>query len=478
MAAAFPFRLFLRWLSIGIVIMLAGAFAALAWQLPPMLAIGSGYAAKTVCSGMYVSGLDLDRVWNEDVLGRENALLGFFRVSVDDPAKRITASPFGLGLFERTAVHREGLGCALAIGISPGDLASEAIAPMKVTHPSDTPWPAGSAVPPAPSAPLAGALERAFAEPEGTNAGKLRTRAVVVVQNGELVAERYADGIQPTTPLTGWSMAKTVTGALAGIAMNESDLALDEDQLLTQWSNDASPKSRIPFSSLLGMTDGLSYNESYGAVTDTTRMLYEVGNAVDFLADMELAHEPGTRWAYSSGATVLSMGAIRHALPADQWATFPQAALFQPIGMTSAVFETDPAGTFMGSSWLYATARDWARFGQLILQKGLWEGKQVLPVGWVDTMVEPVQGSGGAFGQGQIWLQSGLPGASESAVPPDTLWMRGHDGQTVAIVPSLDLVVVRLGMTNPQGLYDRGALLTDVIDALQDAQDASPTSAN
>lgn len=474
--AAFPFRLFFRWLSIGVVILLAGAFAALAWQLPPMLAIGSGYAAKTVCSGMYVSGLDLDRVWNEDVLGRENELLGFFRVSVDDPAKRITASPFGLGMFERTAVHRDGLGCALAIGISPGDLASEAIEPIETKHPSDAPWPAGSATPPAPPAALADALEKAFAEPDGANAGKLRTRAVVVVQDGELIAERYADGIGPGTPLTGWSMAKTVTGALAGIAMNESDLVLDDDQLLTQWSNDSDPKSRIPFASLLAMTDGLSYNESYGAVTDTTRMLYEVGNAVDYLADMELAHEPGTRWAYSSGASVLSMGAMRHALPADRWATFPRDALFKPIGMTSAVFETDPAGTFMGSSWLYATARDWARFGQLILQKGLWEDEQILPVGWVDTMIEPVEGSGGAFGQGEIWLQSGLPDATNSDVPPDTLWMRGHDGQTVAIVPSLDLVVVRLGMTNPQDLYDRDALLTDVIDALQGAGGTSPSN--
>ncbi|MDQ0313883.1 serine hydrolase domain-containing protein [Amorphus orientalis] len=461
--AKFRLRSYFRWLAIGFAVVIVSVIVAAAWTLPPMLAIGSAYVAKTVCSGMYVSNLNLDRIWDEDVLGRENPLLNLYRVTVDDPVKQISASPFGVGVFERTAVHRDGLGCALAIGVSPSDLADETLPPMTGARENGALWPEGTGIDGPPPQALDAALERAFAEPEGANAGKLRTRAVVVVQNGRLIAERYADGITAATPLIGWSMAKTVTGALAGVAMAESDLALDIDHLLPQWSNDANPKSRIPFSALLDMTDGLAYNESYGSVTDTTRMLYESGNAVDFLAAMEQESPPGETWDYSSGATMLAMGAIRAALPTDQWLTFPREALFEPIGMTSAVFETDPAGTFMGPSWLSATARDWARFGLLILEKGLWEGEQVLPVGWVDTMVEPVEQSGGRMGKGQIWLQSGLSG---DTIPPDTLWMRGHDGQTVAIVPSQDLVVVRLGMTNPQGLYDRNALLADVIGAL------------
>lgn len=155
-------------------------------------------------------------------------------------------------------------------------------------------------------------------------------------------------------------------------------------------------------------------------------MLYDSGNAVDFLAAMEVEDEPGTRWAYSSGATVLAMGAIRASLPVASWLDFPRRALFDPVGMRTAVFETDPSGTFMGSSWVYASGRDWARFGLLLLEKGLWNGEQVLPEGWVETMMEPVEASDGRFTIGNLWPQG------SGAVPADTLWMLGHDGQTVA----------------------------------------------
>jgi CubicO group peptidase (beta-lactamase class C family) len=458
--AAITLRSYLRWLGIAVLLLGAGGIAAVSWQLPPMLWVGSSYIAKTVCSGMYVSGLDLNRIWAEDVLGRKNPLLNLYKVTVDDPAKRITASPFGFGMFERTAVHRDGLGCALAIGVTPSDLAAESGPVAAPGIASSDPWPRGSAAPGATPPALAKVLADAFVEPDGDNAGDLRTRAVVVVHRGRLVAERYADGITASTPLIGWSMSKTVTAALAGIAMARTDLDLDIDHLLPQWQSDSNPKSRIPFASLLEMTDGLDYNEDYGTVTDTTEMLYGAGNAIDYLAGMDLKSEPGSVWAYSSGANMLVMGTMRTFLPVDSWTSFPRTALFGPIGMTSAVFETDPSGTFMGPSWLNATARDWARFGLLIQQKGLWDGDQVLPVGWVDTMMEPVAASNGQYSKGDIWLETG------SRVPPDTLWVLGHDGQTIAIVPSLELIVVRMGMTNPQELYDREALLADVIAAL------------
>lgn len=458
--AAITLRSYFRWLAIGLLIVCAGGIAAIAWQLPPMLWVGSSYVAKTVCSGMYVSGLDLDRIWAEDVLGRKNPLLNLYKVTVDDPVKQISASPLGLGAFERTAVHRDGLGCALAIGITPAALAAETgpVAPLTIA--SGEPWPKGEAVPADTPPALAKVLSDAFVEPEGANNGALRTRAVVVAHQGQLLAERYADGITAKTPLIGWSMSKTVTAALAGIAMARTDLDLDIDHLLPQWQSDSNPRSRIPFASLLEMTDGLAYNEDYGTLTDTTEMLYGAGNAVDFLAGMELEHEPGSVWAYSSGANMLVMGTMRTFLPVDAWTDFPRTSLFDPIGMATAVFETDPAGTFMGPSWLNASARDWARFGLLIQQKGMWDGTQVLPVGWVDTMMEPVAASNGAYAKGNIWLETG------SKVPADTLWVLGHDGQTIAIVPSLELIVVRMGMTNPQGLYDREALLADVIAAL------------
>ncbi|MGX1097984.1 serine hydrolase domain-containing protein [Amorphus sp. MBR-141] len=458
--AAITFRSYFRWLAIAVLLLGAGGIAALSWQLPPMLWVGSSYVAKTVCSGMYVSGLDLDRIWAEDVLGRKNPLLNLYKVTVDDPVKRISASPFGLGVFERTAVHRDGLGCALAIGVTPAKLAEETgpVAPLTVG--SDALWPEGSRVEGPAPAPLAKVVADAFVEPDGAHTGDLRTRAVVVVHEGRIVAERYADGITAETPLIGWSMSKTVTAALAGIAMQRSDLALDIDHLLPQWQSDSNPKSRIPFSALLEMTDGLAYNEDYGTVTDTTEMLYGSGNAIDFLAGLDLEDQPGSVWAYSSGANMLVMGAMRAFLPVDAWTAFPRTTLFDPIGMTTAVFETDPAGTFMGPSWLNASARDWARFGLLIQRKGLWDGTQVLPVGWVDTMIEPVEASDGRYSKGDIWLETG------DTVPPDTLWVLGHDGQSIAIVPSLDLIVVRMGMTNPQALYDREALLTAVIAAL------------
>ncbi len=295
-------------------------------------------------------------------------------------------------------------------------------------------------------------------------------RAVVVVRDGRIIAEAYGDGFGPKTPLLGWSMTKTVNAAIIGTVIGAGKLGLDQTNLFDGWKGDG--RADITLADMLAMSSGLHFNEDYGDVSDVTRMLYLEPDMAGFAAAMPLDHEPGTVFSYSSGTGVMLariwMNAVGGGETALHW---PHDALFAPLGMTSAVFETDEAGTFVGSSYLYATAHDWARFGQFLLQDGAWNGEQILPDGYVKMMHEPAPASDGVYGKGQTWLVG--PSDVEKAgqdiplgVPDDTYWMQGHDGQTIAIVPSRKLVVVRLGLTPSKLRYQPQRLVAAVVKAV------------
>jgi CubicO group peptidase (beta-lactamase class C family) len=190
-----------------------------------------------------------------------------------------------------------------------------------------------------------------------------------------------------------------------------------------------------------------------------------------FAEAQPLTGEVGKVFSYSSGTAVmlsrLWQDAIGDKTKALAW---PRTALFEPLGMHSAVLETDEKGTFVGSSYLYATAHDWARFGQFLLQGGTWNGNQILPTGFVDWMREPAPASK-VYGRGQLWIEGPgdeeRPGAGAAAgLPKDTYWMEGHDGQTVAIVPSEQLVVVRLGLTPAKLGYRPQAMVGALVKVL------------
>ncbi len=279
------------------------------------------------------------------------------------------------------------------------------------------------------------------------------TRALLIVHRGMLVTERYAPGFDADRRFLSQSVAKTVLGALAGVAVREGKVALDAPAPVAAWRDDADPRHAITVRNLLQMTDGLDFNEAYfnPFTSDVLPMLFgsEREDMAAYAGSRPLAAKPGERFAYSSGTANLLSGILRDAVGGtkDAYLAFMKQALFDPIGMTSAEPEFDVSGTFVGSSWVHATARDWARFGLLMLRGGVWDGRQVLPVGWVDFMRTPQDN--GVYGA-MTWVN---PGKRLSTMPADTFIASGHRGQVIAMVPSKDLVVVRFGRTG-YGDYD------------------------
>jgi CubicO group peptidase (beta-lactamase class C family) len=445
-----------RWILVavlGLVVLIVGGAA---WYLGDVAPVATGYTAKTVCSGHLVSGRTV-----EDARGDlpPNPLAPLLRVAADDSGERVTASL--LGAWSSTAYATEGLGCTLADedpGFAPPD-------PVVLEDP-DAPWPTGDAPAEAPAdvdeEALDVAIEGAFAEDDPDGWAR-NTRAVVVVEEGELIAERYGEGFDADSRLLGWSMTKSVANAIVGRLVAAGELSLDDERLRPEWHGDE--RATITLEHLLRMTDGLEFDETYEPGTDATRMLFTPRDMGAYAADKPLAAEPGTVWSYSSGTTNVLCDLAHEATGAG-----PELArdlVFAPLGMASAVLEPDASGGLACSSFLYATARDWARFGQWFLQDGVWEGERLLPEDWVTLSTTPVEQAGTPYGA-QWWLNAGPDGRRRMpSVPADAYWASGHEGQQVVVVPSEDLVVVRLGLSGDFDGIDWGleALLEGVIAA-------------
>jgi CubicO group peptidase (beta-lactamase class C family) len=454
-----------KWLAGLTVLAIAGVAVWLYVAPPPLIRVASGYSAKIVCSNVFLAARDPDNVLRIDVQAPGHWLLGYMKVDVDRNEKTVTAAL--LGIFGKgVAVARDGLGCTSAPDGDVARVKAVTVAPAAAIAARDALWPWGNRVEPSQSPALMAILNDATLTGQGM-------RAVVVVQNGRVIAERYANGFSADTPLLGWSMTKTVTAAIIGTLVKDGNLAVGDKALFEPWKADG--RTSISLADLMAMSSGLEFNEDYGDVTDVTRMLYLEPDMAGFAASKPLTGDVGKAWSYSSGTTVMLSRIWQTALgdPATALA-WPRAALFAPIGMTSAVLETDEQGTFVGSSYLYATARDWARFGQFLLQDGAWNDTQILPVGFVSWMREEVPASKGEYGRGQLWLHGSDSGAAPGTdpdagfdLPDDAFWMLGHDGQSVSIVPSKKLVVVRLGLTPSKLAYRAQGLLEALTKVLE-----------
>ncbi|MFM7263053.1 MAG: serine hydrolase domain-containing protein [Acidimicrobiales bacterium] len=280
------------------------------------------------------------------------------------------------------------------------------------------------------------------------------TLALLVVHDGRIVLEQYGPDTGPGSTLISWSVAKSITHALVGIAVGDGLLTPQDRDLFPEWRDDA--RSGISLQNLLNMSSGLAWNEDYvdGSVSDVIEMLFGsdgTGGREDhaaYAASKPPVNPPGTAYMYSSGTTNLVTRVLSRALgevpPSNAvMDDFMRTRLFGPLGMTSATPKYDRSGNFVGSSFVYATARDFARFGWLYANDGVWDGRRILPVGWVEhgrtwTATDPENGVG--YGA-HWWLEPRLPGSMAAF---------GYEGQNVWVVPDRDLVLVRLGKTDAE----------------------------
>ena len=451
-----------RLLSALIVLTLMAA-AWLTLAPPDLIRVGANYSAKIVCSNLVLAARDPDEVLAVDVQAPGHPLLRFMRLSVTEDGGRtiVRTGLFGF-IGNGLAISDDpAMGCTSIPSGNISEIPRLAANPGSTVVRNDDQPQIVSGLEPEVDAILA---NDALIGPG--------MRAVVVLKNGRVIAERYASGFGPQTRLLGWSVTKTVTAAMIGRAVREDRLDLLAPIHGLGWDGD--PREAISWADLMGMASDLAWNEGYGSVSDVTRMLFLERDMAAFAAGQPLDRETpggiGDVFEYSSGTTVILSRLLTDALePAGVSGDIVRDLLFDPLGMESAVLERDASGTPVGSSYMYATARDWATFGQFLLQRGVWNGRSLLPVGYVDWMVEPHPASDGAYGRGQLWLRPANAWMDDPIpeLPDDAFYMNGHDGQSVNVFPSRDLVVVRLGLTPTSHRYQIANLLDAVIKATE-----------
>ena len=434
--------------------------------------VATGFVANVVCTETFVSGLDPARVFSETLSAMPGTGLISWAMnySVDHRRKDVTVTLFGLG--RSHAVYRgEGLGCYLDHGTAVADISVPAPDAKSALLPDIA---ASSIV--APETPqLAAALERAFAEPDRSTLRN--TRAIVVVKDGHIVAERYADGIGIDTPLLGFSATKSVISALAGILVRKGALKLHEPVPIAAWQGANDPRRAITLDHLIRHTAGLALGSSLSAslasaLEPVNRMKFTESDMAAYAESMPLETAPGSAWNYNDGNTVILGHVIRQASggSASKMMRFARQELFDPLGMRNVAIEFDASGNPEASSQMLASARDWARFGQLYLNDGMAGGKRILPEGWVkySAAATPNAWVGQSAG---FWTNLGDSfGATyrvERGWPRDAFFAKGTIGQYVIIIPSERLVIARLGRSpnwppEADGVFD---LVREVVAA-------------
>lgn len=428
----------------SICAILAAALLGGCIYLNTLMPIITGYAAKNLASAVFVSGRNPADV---EALDLHFSFIKFNKNKVDFENKTVTSRFLWA---KSTAVYREGYGVTLLRGKG-----KEAFLQGEYPLPKDNYadyLTSGDEDTRARLAPIAEAL----VDKRSYNGHPF---AFVVLHKGKIVAERYDSGITAGTQLLSWSMAKSFTNALAGIMAGDGLVDIHAPLGLPQWQEDG--RKDITLNDLMQMQSGLRWNENYGNRSDVNLMLHREADMGLYALSMPLEHEIGTHWYYSSGSTNLVMRFLRGKFPSDEaFLSYMRERLFAPLAIANPHFEPDMSGTPVGSSYLYVTARDFARFGQMFLDDGCVGDKRILPEGWVDYTVTPASASEGKYGA-FFWLNRSRTCPD---VPEDMFSCNGHDGQQIYIIPSEDLVVVVLGYSpKPERVIDFNGLLKDII---------------
>jgi CubicO group peptidase (beta-lactamase class C family) len=469
----------------GPVVLASMALAGCALASPEKVVhVVSGMNSHILCSETFVGGLSPEasyaNVMRPQVgFGLVNPVLHY---DVDREKNEVRTRI--AGLFRSRAIYREGWGCTLARGDEldntpfPADVLAE-----RKSGTALLPDIAGPDVVEPASPAMRAALDTAFAEPEKHTIQ--HTKAVVVLRDGKVIAERYAPGYGVSTPMHGWSMVKSVFNGLTGVMVRDGRIKLDDKGLMPAWRDPSDPRHAITADHLLRQTSGLDLKQTNTGFDAASRMKFIEGDMAGYAEKHPLARQPGSEWAYSDSNYVLLARVLRDRLggPAG-FARYAQKELFTPLGMRDVTMEVDGTGTPIASAFMFAPARDWARFGMLYLNDGVVGGKRLLPEGWVRASTTPFPGTGYGSGfftnhvkGGEIsnWgIGWGMPKA-----PADAYWALGFMGQFTVVVPSERLVIVRMGPSHVWGggIDEIGQLVSDVVAALHSKNSPASSAA-
>ena len=417
----------------------------------------TGYAAKNLASGIFVAQRAQESLEKDD--------LSFFPINLNsnevDWEKREVTSRF---LFWKSkAIYIDGFGCVLVRDYSEEDIRSRPYTqiPLPEVNPDTIPWPAGDQL--MDTVPQTLDIQKLNVFLDGVFADTIPmkgTFAVAIAHKNQLVAERYRTDLSSENLFLSWSMAKSITNTLVGVLASQGEIDIYTPAPIERWKSDE--RAHISWANLLQMNSGLKWNENYGNHSDVNQMLFKNGNMALFAMNKQTGAMPDSIWYYSSGSTNIVCQLMRDVIDNDaDYYAFPRKVLFNRIGMRSAVFEVDASGTFIGSSYLYASMRDYVRYGLLYLNRGNWIGEQILPESWIDLTTAISPGSNGRYGA-FFWLNRDK---NYPDVPEDLFSCRGHDGQYIFIIPSKELVVVRTGFSQ-KGVFDPNLFLEGVLEAI------------
>ncbi len=423
----------------------------------PKLDLISGFSAKSMASGHFIDHRSQEIIEQND---NDIPKIDWAKNTINEVEKFATASVFGLK--ERKAIYREGLGATLIN--DDFDISKPYEVPKRTIIKNNLPFPYGDNEPKdsvfatIDYTKLNAAVANAFDEKGQKNK---RTRSVIVIYKDKIIAEKYAPGIDKNSKILGWSMTKSITATMFGILQKQGKIDINKPAPIAEWANDE--RAKITVNDLLHMNSGLEWEEDYTKICDATQMLFQAEDMTQSQIHKPLVGKPNASWNYSSGTSNLLSGILRKQFRTHQeYLDFWYSALIDKIGMYSMLVETDMAGNYVGSSYSWATTRDWAKFGLLYLHKGNWNGEQLFDESWAKYVATPTNGSNGKYGA-HFWLNAGgyFPDA-----PRDMYSANGYQGQKVFIIPSQDLVVVRMGLTEDEK-FDFNGLLKGIVGSLK-----------
>lgn len=423
----------------------------------PKLTILTGYSAKHMNSSVFIGNRT---VAFTDTKDNNFSPVDLADDTVDMKLKTSIASVFGLK--ERKAIYREGVGSVLLN--EDYDEAQLVRIPQRIKIKSEEPYPYGDLVQKdtvfdaIDYKKINSAVQSVF---DSGDENIKKTRAVLILHKDQIIAEKYIQGLDQNSKLPGWSMTKSILATVYGVLQKQGAMHVNDKAPIDAWQDDA--RKEITIHNLLQMNCGLAWEEDYGSISDATKMLYLDTDMTKSQIDKEAIHKPNEHWYYSSGVSNVLSGILRnHFESYQEYLDYPYREFIDKIGMNSMLIETDLAGNYVGSSYAWATTRDWAKFGLLYLHRGNWNGNQIFDPEWVDYVTTPTPTSEGDYG-GHFWLNAGgfYPDA-----PRDMYSANGYQGQRVFIIPSKDLVIVRMGLIGDAGV-DFNTFLKEVVDAVR-----------